>query len=92
MITLDDILDTTCETIGFEKELITDKRKINQDAQLTRTVYCRKAREYGFGYHAIGKKINRKPQNAYYYVKKAPITGIVYKTAMVEVQLKLNGK
>lgn len=69
MITLDDILNVTCETIGVDMETVSDKRKINETHQTARNVYCRVAHVNNFGYSEIGWKINRDRRQVYQNIK-----------------------
>ena len=92
MKTLDEILEATCEAVGIDKDKIADKRKIDESHQIARIVYCHIANiTYGFGYRAIGAKINRAPTNVYHNVNKAPINSYRFFDFIIkEVQLKLS--
>ena len=93
MITLDDILDVTCEVVGVERDDTADARKIDALHQSARVVYCRIAAGCKYSYRSIGTKINRRPQQVWHNVKNSTSANVFeYRYFEREVSRKLNLK
>jgi hypothetical protein len=88
MITLDDILNATCEITGADREKVIDKRRIDQTHQIARIVFCHSALGRAT-YHKIGQKINRDRRNVGYFINNANLY-LEIQTAIKEVKEKLN--
>ena len=87
MITLDDILNVTCEVTGVDKENIISRRRIDEVHQTARVVFCRVAAGK-YTYDAIGRKINRRKQQVNHNIVNAG-SGWFCDNAIREVRAKL---
>jgi hypothetical protein len=95
MITLDEILNTTCDVIGLEKGDITSKRKIDETHQAARVIYCRVAANLHpqMGHRAIGRKINRARENVWHNIKNSKsASAFEYEYYEKKIIEKLNGE
>ena len=93
MARLDDILTVICEVVGVKKDNVADRRKIDDLHQAARAIYCRIAHESKYSYSAIGRPINRKPQQVHHNVNNGKSYAALHEGSIAsEVKKRLAGK